>query len=1135
MLFFFGVILAGILLNAIHFQVFFNIDFIFGSTAAFFALQVFNLRTSVLAAALIASYTYFLWNHPYAIVIMTLEVAIAGWLHRRYLLNLLIADVLYWFCLGMPLVYLLYGLIMQADESVFLTMIKQAMNGILNVLIARLALTACVLIRRCQTSFISYRETMSNALAFFVLVPALILLAVDSRLDYAKAENDTREDLRRSSRHFSAHAQQWLINRKISLTNITQIAASSSNHEIHYLLTNLPRIDSNFSSVVVRNSQGRQILSDNFSAKPSPQSPETGENRAPNPLPQPEALFTATTPPTPQLSLIVPLALSNSEKGYLETTVNLLTLRPILESGLSPSHTYILLDTKGRVIFSNHPGLNPSSVFAREKGTIATTENGLLQWTPLANSNSPMSERWKKSLYIEETYLDNLPGWKLIIEEPVGRIMRDLFDEYSQKFSLLFLVLLIALAFAEFFSSKMVETLENLCAVTSDFVHKIASQAHGNLLPRASSIKEVRELTQNFNTMANELSAQFEATRQQTLLLEQQVAQQAGSLQISQNLFQSLTTFAPIGIFLSDAQGNIHFANDKWCELTGLSLKQAWGTEWISSLHPEDQNEVSQFWNNRIQDQQDFFTLEYRILTPGKKTVWLYSVAKRIEYPTPKNTSYIGCVVDISERKQYSFALQESLLNFRCLFETINDLILVASPEGSLLFVNKAFRDKLLYSAEEVSFLRLDSFFSPEKLKEIHRLCLTEAPPIQTAQDFVLQTKNYQLLPVEGRFWLGSWNGDNCIFCFLKDLTEEREAHYRFERLFHNNPALLALVSFPDLKFVDINASTMRTLGYRKEEMIGRTSRDIQLFVLEEQRDRVYNAMLSEGSITDFEILCRGRDGRTIQGLLSGERIITHTKEFYLFVMIDITGRKQAEKELEEAKDRALAADASKTQLLLTVAHEFRTPLTLLTSSLDILDRYAHRLTQKDKKHQETHIRNACQQLNSLVSSVLTYNQIETKDHPIRRKSIDIGALGLQIAEEMQVALAKNHIFTLSVHPDLGFMLMDEVLFRRITENLLSNAFQYTPPGKEISLSLHRTQDTLVLRVADQGIGISEGDQTHIFESFYRGTNVEGRRGVGLGLGIVKDAVDKLGGTISLQSAIDKGTVFHIQFPWLNT
>ena len=166
---------------------------------------------------------------------------------------------------------------------------------------------------------------------------------------------------------------------------------------------------------------------------------------------------------------------------------------------------------------------------------------------------------------------------------------------------------------------------------------------------------------------------------------------------------------------------------------------------------------------------------------------------------------------------------------------------------------------------------------------------------------------------------------------------------------------------------------------------------------------------------------------------------------------------------------------------------------------------------------------------------MLTYNLIETKDHPLQRKSIDIGALGLQIAEEIRASWAKNHIFTLSVHPHLGFMLMDEVLFRRITENLLSNAFQYTLPGKEISLSLHRTQDSLVLIIADQGIGISDDDQTHIFESFYRGHNVEGRRGVGLGLGIVKDAVDKLGGSISLQSVIDKGTVFHIRFPWLNT
>ena len=140
-----ALIAAGLAGNYFKFPLFLNIDFLLGSIFAMLALQFFGAGWGILAAAIIASYTYVLWNHPYAIIIMTAEVAIVGWLMWRHKIGMVLADTLYWLIIGMPLVYLFHHLLMQVNVSnACVTMTKQAINGIANALVARLVFTFMV-------------------------------------------------------------------------------------------------------------------------------------------------------------------------------------------------------------------------------------------------------------------------------------------------------------------------------------------------------------------------------------------------------------------------------------------------------------------------------------------------------------------------------------------------------------------------------------------------------------------------------------------------------------------------------------------------------------------------------------------------------------------------------------------------------------------------------------------------------------------------------------------------------------------------------------------------------------------------------------------------------------------------------
>ncbi|MDR3670249.1 MAG: HAMP domain-containing sensor histidine kinase [Holophaga sp.] len=194
-----ALIAVGMAGNYFKFSVFFNIDFIFGSIAAMLALQWFGLGWGVAAAGLISLPLWLIWGHPYAIPVMTAEVAAVGWLRGRRGIGFIQADALYWVLAGMPLVYILYRGVMGVPlDSTLFIMTKETVNGLANVLVARLAFT--LVPRNARQAPIWFREAIYNLLALFVLGPTVILLAVNSRSDFHSADRRVRDALLRESR-----------------------------------------------------------------------------------------------------------------------------------------------------------------------------------------------------------------------------------------------------------------------------------------------------------------------------------------------------------------------------------------------------------------------------------------------------------------------------------------------------------------------------------------------------------------------------------------------------------------------------------------------------------------------------------------------------------------------------------------------------------------------------------------------------------------------------------------------------------------------------------------------------------------------------------------------------------------------
>ena len=135
------------------------------------------------------------------------------------------------------------------------------------------------------------------------------------------------------------------------------------------------------------------------------------------------------------------------------------------------------------------------------------------------------------------------------------------------------------------------------------------------------------------------------------------------------------------------------------------------------------------------------------------------------------------------------------------------------------------------------------------------------------------------------------------------------------------------------------------------------------------------------------------------------------------------------------------------------------------------------------------------------------------------------------VVEELRSGIAKQHVIEFEHQFERGSLNLDEKLLRHILTNLLSNAVKYSPPGSAVSLLLAEHDGEAVIEVGDQGIGIPLEDQAHLFESFHRASNVGHRQGTGLGLVIVKKAVELHGGTIAVESKVNAGTRISVRLP----
>ncbi|NOY42349.1 MAG: HAMP domain-containing protein [Planctomycetes bacterium] len=247
--------------------------------------------------------------------------------------------------------------------------------------------------------------------------------------------------------------------------------------------------------------------------------------------------------------------------------------------------------------------------------------------------------------------------------------------------------------------------------------------------------------------------------------------------------------------------------------------------------------------------------------------------------------------------------------------------------------------------------------------------------------------------------------------------------------------------------------------------------------------------------------------------------------------------------EMAQANLRLFEMNQHKSDFLATISHELRTPLNSIIGFSDLLSS-VEQLDEKELRY-AFNIQRSGKQLLEMINGILDLAKIESGKLEVRLSEVVVGTV---IATQCDLARPlsgkKNIDLACKIAPDLPVMLQDRGKIEQILNNLLSNAIKFTPDGGRIDVEAHRDQrGDLRLRVTDTGVGISESEQGLVFEKFRQGTTVmpggnamtREYSGTGLGLSIVRELCRLLGGDITLESELGKGSTFTVHLPWALT
>lgn len=502
---------------------------------------------------------------------------------------------------------------------------------------------------------------------------------------------------------------------------------------------------------------------------------------------------------------------------------------------------------------------------------------------------------------------------------------------------------------------------------------------------------------------------------------------------------------------------------------------------------------------------------------------------------------------DITERKESEERLRASEERYRLLADHISDMILRISTTGHYLYLSPSTYTMMGYEPAELLGQLCTTFTHPDDRKLLLRTYTPkgkpqfEFPPMRIR--FLHKQGHYVWLENTGRTIISPTTGEPIEFVVSsRNVTQQvqaevalRASEEKFRRLIETMGSGICICDL-NLMINYTNDYFCTLLGYTHDELL-HTS--FVTYVEETDLPKLRQQVLKrqQGESSAYELVMKGKDGRRVHWLVSGSPWYDEQNQIIgsFAVVTDITVQKKAERTLEEALRKEKELNELKSRFVSMASHEFRTPLTSILMMADTLFTYRHRLTEEQIQQRITGIREQGHYLKGIMEDVLELARIQAGRSEFKPVSLDLNALCQSMLDELQPQGAIAPRLFYECTGAVRTTDLDKRLMRQIITNLVVNAMKYSPSDQPVMVRLTYYNDSIVLEVKDQGIGIPAADLPHLFQAFHRASNVGVIQGTGLGLVITKEAIELQGGTIDVNSQPGVGTTFTVTIPTLST
>ncbi|WP_281648752.1 PAS domain S-box protein [Parendozoicomonas sp. Alg238-R29] len=361
------------------------------------------------------------------------------------------------------------------------------------------------------------------------------------------------------------------------------------------------------------------------------------------------------------------------------------------------------------------------------------------------------------------------------------------------------------------------------------------------------------------------------------------------------------------------------------------------------------------------------------------------------------------------------------------------------------------------------------------------------------------------------------------------DVTELVGDTKKFRGLLEAAPDAIVITDTEEI-ITMVNARVEEMFGYKRQELIGKP-----LSILSRKRTgyllpRPKNEYIEDPLQLGFETICRRRNGSSFSSEVTSNPLETSSGTLVTIVIRDISERKNTERDLRLARDKARAADHAKSQFLSNMSHELRTPLNGILGHVQLLLR-TEKLEPRQRESLET-VEDCGQHLLLLINDVLDLTKIETTGTQVQFQPVRLRPVLEKVCRILRPrADRKNLQLVLSVDEHLpSVILIDATKLRQVLINLLGNAIKFTEQG-QVQLRVVQDGERIVYIVSDTGIGIEAEQQEKIFAPFHQ-VDFQGHPGgTGLGLAISQKLVSAQGGALKVASSIGCGSRFYFSLP----